>query len=64
MVLNKLFVDIEMEDTISNIDYNIDVKAKTSNWSFSNQTFKWISEVESTLQIKYDDAHDGRVKLL
>jgi len=64
VVLNKLFVDIEMEDTISNIDYNIDVKAKTSNWSSSNQTFKWISKVESTLQIKYDDAHDGRVKLL
>jgi hypothetical protein len=53
-----------MEDTISNIDYNIDVEVKTSNWSSSNQTSKWISEVESTLQIKYDDAYDGRSEIL
>jgi hypothetical protein len=53
-----------MEDTISSIDYNIDVEAKTSNWSSNNQTFKWISEVESTLQTKYDDAHDGRSEIL
>ncbi len=64
MVLNKLFVDIEMEDTISSIDYNIDVEVKTSNWSSSNQTSKWIFEVESTLQIKYDDAHDGSSEIL
>jgi len=53
-----------MEDTISSIDYNIDVEVKTSNWSSGNQTSKCIFEDESTLQIKYNDVHDGRSEIL